>query len=126
MGKQKAFSRQQEAILMEFLEIPREQGNFVSKEPMTMGTLVEKFIDRHGLDQPEVKPEQVLVEAWESVFGSFSERCFPLKLTDSGVLIISVSNATLRSEIRFMKRDILNKIQKLNACQGIVDLVIRG
>lgn len=126
MAKQGHFSRQQEAIIMEFLGIPRESANFSSKEPVTMEALVGQFIDRHGINHSEVKPEQVLVEAWESIFGSFSQRCFPVKLTDSGVLIISVSNATLRSEIRFMKREIVRKIQKLEACQEIKDLVIRG
>lgn len=120
------FSRQQEAMIMDFLGIPREEGNFIRKEPLSMETLVGQFIDRHGLNEPQVRPEQVLVEAWESVFGSFSERCFPVKLTAKGLLVISVSNATLRSEIRFMKHEILGKIQKLNGCKGIVDLVIRG
>ena len=126
MAKQKIFSRQQEAIIMNFFGIPREEGDFMSKDPVTMEALVGQFIDRHGLDQPGLRPEQVLVEAWESIFGSFSQRCFPVKLSESGVLIISVSNATLRSEIRFMKREILKKIQKLEACEGIVDMVIRG
>lgn len=126
MAEQKSFSRQQEAIILEFLGIARENADFTSKEPVTMEALVGHFIDRHGLDQFEVKPEQALVEAWESVFGSFSQRCYPIKLTEAGVLIISVSNATLRSEIRFMKHEILEKIQKLPACQCIEDLIIRG
>ena len=57
---------------MNFLGIPREEGDFMSNDPVTMEALVGQFIDRYGLDQPGLRPEQALVEAWESIFGSFS------------------------------------------------------
>jgi len=66
------------------------------------------------------------VESWETVFGSFSERCYPIKLTDSGTLIVSVTNSTLRAEIIFKKNEILQRIKQLKYCEEIQDLVIRA
>lgn len=119
-----SFSKKHEALISEFLGIPVRDCNFSQKEAMSIEDLVTHFVDRYDLERP--KPEQILVESWETVFGSFSERCYPVKLTDSGTLIISVTNSTLRSEIIFKKIELLQRIQKLNYCEGIKDLVVRG
>jgi hypothetical protein len=118
------FSKKHEAIISEFLGIPSRDCNFSQKDPMRIEDLVTHFVERYDLERP--KPEQILVESWEAVFGSFSERCYPVKLTDSDVLIISVTNSTLRSEIIFKKKELLGKIQKLNYCEKIKDLVVRA
>jgi hypothetical protein len=91
---------------------------------MSIEDLVVHFVERYDLERP--KPEQVLVESWDSVFGSFSERCYPVKLTDAGTLIVSVTNSTLRAEIIFKKNEFLQRIQALKYCEVIKDLVIRA
>lgn len=119
-----SFSRKQEAIIANFLGVPSRDCNFSQKEPMSIEDLVGHLVERYDLERP--KPEQVLVEAWDVVFESFSERCYPVKLTDSGTLIISVTNSTLRSELIFKKNEFLERIKQLNYCEGINDLVIRA
>ncbi|MFL2847982.1 MAG: DciA family protein [Coraliomargaritaceae bacterium] len=119
-----SFSRKHELIISEFLGIPGRDCNFSQKDPLSIEDLVTHFINRYDLER--AKPEQILVESWEVVFGSFSERCYPVKLTDSGTLIISVTNSTLRSEIIFKKNELLGRIQKLNYCEGIKDLAVRA
>lgn len=119
-----SFSKKQEAIIANFLGVPNRDCNFSQKEPMRIEDLVVHFVERYDLERP--KPEQILVESWETVFGSFSERCYPVKLTDSGTLIVSVTNPTLRAEIIFKKNEILQKIKQLKYCEEIQDLVIRA
>lgn len=119
-----SFSKKQEAIIANFLGVPNRDCNFSQKEPMRIEDLVVHFVERYDLERP--KPEQILVESWETVFGSFSERCYPIKLTDSGTLIVSVTNSTLRAEIIFKKNEILQKIKQLKYCEEIQDLVIRA
>lgn len=119
-----SFSKKQEAIIANFLGVPSRDCNFSQKDPMSIADLVIHFVERYDLERP--KPEQVLVESWDFVFESFSERCFPVKLTDSGTLIISVSNSTLRTEIIFKKNEFLQRIKELEYCEGINDLVIRA
>lgn len=119
-----SFSKKQEAIIANFLGVPNRDCNFSQKEPMSIEDLVVHFVERYDLERP--KPEQVLVESWDSVFGSFSERCYPVKLTDAGTLIVSVTNSTLRAEIIFKKNEFLQRIQALEYCEVIKDLVIRA
>ena len=119
-----SFSKKQEAIIANFLGVPNRDCNFSQKEPMRIEDLVVHFVERYDLERP--KPEQILVESWDTVFGSFSERCYPVKLTDSGTLIVSVTNSTLRAEIIFKKNEILQRIKQLKYCDEIQDLVIRA
>jgi len=119
-----SFSKKQEAIIANFLGVPNRDCNFSQKEPMRIEDLVVHFVERYDLERP--KPEQILVESWDTVFGSFSERCYPVKLTDSGTLIVSVTNSTLRAEIIFKKNEILQRIKQLKYCEEIQDLVIRA
>ena len=73
---------------------------------MSIEDLVVHFVERYDLERP--KPEQILVESWDTIFGSFSERCYPVKLTDSGTLVISVT-------IRPFERRSFSK--KMNFCK---------
>lgn len=123
-NSRKSFSKKQEMIIANFFGVPRQDCIFSQKDPTNIEDLVVHFIERYDLERP--KPEQVLVESWELIFGSFSERCYPVKLTDSGTLILSVTNSTLRSEIIFKKNEFLQKIKNLKYCESIKDLVIRA
>ena len=119
-----SFSKKQEAIIANFFGVPSRDCNFSQKDPMSIEDLVVHFVERYDLERP--KPEQILVESWDAIFGSFSERCYPVKLTDSGTLVISVTNSTLRTEIIFKKNEFLKRIQKLQYCDDIKVLVIRA
>ena len=126
MPNKNKFSQQQEEVIIEFLGIPSDRCFHPSKEPIPFENLVNNFITRHKLEKGLVKTEQVLFEQWESIFGSFSERCHPIKITDGGCLIISISNPTLRSEINFNKKEILSQIQGFKGCKGIKDILLRS
>ena len=119
-----SFSKKQEVIIANFLGVPSRDCNFSQKDPISIENLVVHFVERYDLGGP--KPEQILVESWDFIFGSFSERCYPVKLTDSGTLVITVTNSTLRTEIIFKKEEFLHKIQQLRHCDSINDLVIRA
>ena len=119
-----SFSKKQEMIVANFLGIPNRDCNFSQKDPLSIEDLVVLFVERYDLERP--KPEQILVEYWHEVFGSFAERCYPVKLTDAGRLIVSVTNSTLRSEIIFKKNEFLHRIRQLKYCEDIKDLVVRA
>ena len=67
------------------------------------------------------------IENWEKIFGpNLCERCHPVRIKDEHTLIVSVTNQTLRSELQFMKRSVLKKVQALEYCGEIKELVIRS
>ena len=117
------FDPKQEDIIASFLGIPKEERRrSKSKEPNPLSDLIEQVSDFYGFDQPSA--EQELVQNWHFIFGSYSERCFPIRINNKNVLMLSVANPTLRSEIAFEKMIYLKKIKQLNHCQHIVDLNI--
>ncbi|MFL2835192.1 MAG: hypothetical protein ACJZ9L_03370 [Coraliomargaritaceae bacterium] len=107
------FLKKQEAIIANFLGSPQSRLQFFSKRSDdVLRTLVVLFVERYDLERP--KPEQVLVESWDEPFsGAFLSAAIPIKLTDSGTLIVSVTNSTLRAEIIFKKNEFLHRIKQL-------------
>lgn len=86
-----------------------------------MGLLQEKY----KLEQPN--PVRIIVENWTAIFGTkLAGRCNPVRIVDGKALVVSVENQTLRSELQFMKRSIIKKIQALEHCSDITDLVVRS
>ena len=119
-----AFSKRQEQLISVFLGVPPIDRVFSNKDPVPLNDLLEHVTEYYDLNKPSA--EKQLVDAWHEIFGGLSERCYPVKLKDSRILIIAVGNPTLRAEIIFQKKEILKKINAIKSCEGIRELVIRA
>jgi len=105
--------------------LPRTVTPSSRKQPIALDNLLVVLKEQYKLEAPS--PERSLVENWESVFGSsLAGRCHPVRIKDERTLIISVTNQTLRAELQFQKRAILQRIQKLPHCHQIGDIRIRS
>jgi len=114
-----------EDIIADFRGLPRTVSVASLRDPVPLDNLLVVLQEKYKLEKPSA--ERVLVENWESIFGSsLSGRCHPLRIKNENILVISVINQTLRSELQFRKRSILKKIQQLEYCSNINDLLIRG
>jgi predicted nucleic acid-binding Zn ribbon protein len=119
------FSKNTEDIIADFRGLPHTISASSRREPAPLDSILAILQEKYKLEKPS--PERTLVENWEKIFGpSLCERCHPVRIKDEHTLIISVTNQTLRSELQFMKRSVLKKIQKLENCSDIKDLVIRS
>ena len=117
------FSKNIEDVIADFRGLPRTVTASSRREPMQLDSLLVVLQEKYKLEKPS--PERTLVENWEKVFGpSLCERCHPVRIKDEHTLIVSVTNQTLRSELQFMKRSVLKKIQDLEHCGEIKDIVI--
>jgi len=117
--------RSTDEMVTEFLGLPEGAASRPARgAPKSMQELVERLKDEHGLEQQT--PERNLVDHWESIFGEgLAARCSPARITPDNTLILAVANQTLRSELRFRKRDLLRKIQRVPGCERIRDLRFR-
>jgi hypothetical protein len=119
------FSKSTEDIIADFRGLPRTVSFSSRKPPTPLKNLLVVLKEQYKLETPS--PERSLVENWETVFGSsLAGRCNPVRIKDDHTLIISVTNQTLRSELQFQKRAILQRIQKLEHCSQIRELRIRS
>ena len=118
------FSKNIEDVIADFRGLPHTVTASSRKDPTPLDNLLVVLEERYKLEKPS--PERTLVENWEHIFGpSLAGRCNPIRIKDH-TLIVSVTNQTLRSELQFMKRSVLKKIQKLEYCNEITDLVVRS
>ena len=119
------FTKSTEDIIADFRGLPRSVTHASRKQPTSLGQLLVALKEQYKLETPS--PERSLVESWNTVFGSsLAGRCNPVRIKDNHTLIISVTNQTLRSELQFQKRAILQRIRKLEHCGSIRELLIRS
>jgi predicted nucleic acid-binding Zn ribbon protein len=119
------FTKNVEDVIADFRGLPRTVTASSRREPAPLDSVLVILQEKYKLEA--ASPERTLVENWESVFGAnLSERCHPVRIKDTHTLIVSVTNQTLRSELQFMKRSILKRIQALEHCGDIKDIVIRS
>lgn len=118
------FSKKTEDLIADFRGLPRSVSTSARRAPMPLGNLLVVLKEQYKLEKPS--PERSLVENWGSVFGKLAGRCNPVRIKDDHILMISVTNQTLRSELQFRKKEILKKIRNLDHCEEIDELVIRG
>ncbi|MGZ0654152.1 DUF721 domain-containing protein [Coraliomargarita sp. W4R53] len=119
------FSKNTEDIIANFRGLPHTVSAAARREPATLDSILLILQEKYKLEKPS--PERTLVDNWEKIFGpSLCERCHPVRILNEHTLVVSVTNQTLRSELQFMKRSVLKKIQTLEHCGDIKDLVIRS
>ncbi|MGC6454898.1 MAG: DUF721 domain-containing protein [Coraliomargaritaceae bacterium] len=117
-------SKNTEDLIADFRGLPRSVSHSARRAPMPLGNLLVVLKEQYKLEKPS--PERSLVENWGSVFGKLAGRCNPIRIKDDHILMISVTNQTLRSELQFRKKEILRTIRQLDHCEEIDELVIRG
>lgn len=117
------FKKSTEDLIADFRGLPRTISASSRRQPAPLGNLLVVLKEQYKLEAPS--PERTLVENWDLVFGKLASRCNPVRIKE-GRLIISVTNQTLRSELQFEKRAILQRIQNLEHCRDIKELVIRS
>lgn len=96
-----------------------------TRPPRTMDSAVRQFYAIHRLGGNA--PEATILENWEKLVGpAFASRCQPIRIRQGSVLVLAVENPTLRQEIAFQKKRILEQVRSLPGCSGIRDLSVRG
>ena len=118
------FSKQVEDIIADFRGLPRTMTESSKQAPRPLDSVLELLKEKYKLEKPSA--ERTLVEHWYEIFGNLAGRCNPVSIKDERILVISVANQTLRSELQFRKRAVLEKIRALPHCETITELVIRA
>ena len=118
------FSKSVEDIIADFRGLPRTVSESSKHAPVQLDSILERIKEKYNLERPS--PERSIVENWNEIFGTLAGRCSPLSLKDDKILVISVTNQTLRSELQFRKKNLIKKIQALPFCEEISDIFIRA
>ncbi len=106
------FSRQAQNVIAHFRGLPPNRSRAIQRPAAALDDLFNIVFEEHRINQPNF--HQVLMEHWKSIVGpGNAHRCSPVRVADSGVLIIAAPNATFRQELLFQKPYFLREIRKL-------------
>ena len=113
------------ALIADFLELPVPEDPAKESHPLSIKQVIEKAWGNWGIDQ-EKSPEQVISENWQKIVGrKFEGKCAPERLTENtGTLFIKTASGPIKQELGFDKKQILQRIQKLESCSFVKELKI--
>lgn len=112
-------------LIANFLQLPVSEDPSRTALPQNISDIVEKTWECWGFGT-EITLEQRISENWQKIVGrKLSGKCAPEKLSESySILIILSSSGPVKQELTFMKKQILQKIQKLEGCSEIKQIRI--
>jgi predicted nucleic acid-binding Zn ribbon protein len=92
-----------------------------SNNPERIGKILTKNLRNLGIDR-RLKEESIVLN-WDRLVGErIASKAIPLKVRDS-ILFVSVENASWRNELFFMKRKIMEELNRSAKDNVIKDIV---
>lgn len=91
-------------------------------DPQSIRQIIDTVIDRAG-NRREVQ-EHRAAYMWGDVVGPYINRQTTSRYVRDGVLHVTVTSASLKSELSFMKSSLVSQINALMASEILTDIVI--
>lgn len=108
----------EQRLLNEFKGLPQDRLEYDVSSSKPIDSLIEVLINRYHIEQ--ATPEETIMSHWRELLGETNaHRCSPVRLDAQQTLHIAVSNPTLRRELMFNQRTILQRLQQLPGCDHI-------
>lgn len=112
-------------LVSNFMGLPKESTERVTRHPQSMESIVEKVWEDWGIGEDETE-EKIISENWQRIVGrKMAGKCAPVNLSKDGkVLQIRAASSTIKQELSFKKVEILKKINALKNCRSVSHLRI--
>lgn len=122
-SKKRVFSFDEEKLISEFRGLPYPAYYGKNKTVFSLEELITQSLNRYGIDGKPI--EMIIMDNWKQIIGANkAHRCCPSRIIEGGTLVISVSNTILKSELTFECRQILRRIQEIEGCQSIKNIML--
>lgn len=119
------FNRQAESLIADLRKVPHRKSPAVIRDILPLDNVVEVLFERYKIGKESV--EDTIMRRWRDIVGSeAAHRCRPHKIVDGKRLVIITTNAVLRQELAFRKRDILRQLREIPDCACLQDIVFRA
>lgn len=108
-------------LISNFQNIPKSELRVIPKNVPKMDVTMERIMSKFQIESPGI--DQIIMKNWHIIMGTqLAHRCSPEKITKDKVLLIRVGSSTLKSELQFRKRKIVNTIHTLLGSEEIADV----
>lgn len=92
-------------------------------EPRSVGDILTDFFEQRKLRSAVI--EGRAVEVWADVVGAYAASFTEDVYIRSGVLYVTISNASVRSEIYVRRRYLISRVNEVIGTRAVRNLVVR-
>lgn len=118
------FDRKINNLVANLRSLPENQSQSSQHDVLQLDSLLDGIVDQYRICKSSY--ESIIMNNWEYIAGvDNSHRCAPLRIVGGSKLIVMVSNSTLKQEMEFEKRRMLNRIRTIPECRTVKQIVFQ-
>ncbi len=111
-------------IIAQFRGIPSQYKGPPKRRARSIDGLMDQIAKQYKIESPKIEVQ--IIKNWRAIVGpTRAHRCKPSKILDSGKLIITTTNTTLRMELQFESRQILKNLHQVIGDEVIKEILVR-
>ncbi len=119
------FSRPIENLIAELRGVPANDSRSKLRREQPLGDAIDKLLHKYkvGVDAPD----HTIRQHWAEIVGNANAGySHPVKVDTKGKLLVLVSHAVVRDELRLLETIILQRVRQLRGCERITGLTLRA
>ena len=125
MSQPHEFSRSIENLIASMRGLPNDDSRSRPRREQPLADVIDKLLHKYkvGVDAPD----HTIRQHWAEIVGSANAAySHPVKIDTKGKLLVLVSHAVVRDELRLLETIILQRVRQLHGCEKVAGLTVRA
>jgi hypothetical protein len=119
------FTRSVENLIASLRGVPTNDSRSRPRRERPLGETIDQLLRKYHIGADA--PDHTVRQHWAEIVGSANAAySHPVKIDTKGRLLVLVSHAVVRDEIRLLETIILQRIRQLQGCEKVVGLTLRA
>lgn len=119
------FSRDIQNLIADLRGVPGDRSRSYARKTHPLGESIDRLLQKYQIG-PEA-PEHVLRARWHEVVGNANAAySHPVRFDKGNKLLVLVSHAVVRDELRVLEPVILQRVRQLPGCERVSALTLRA
>ncbi|HLP01400.1 MAG TPA: DUF721 domain-containing protein [Opitutaceae bacterium] len=119
------FSRDVENLIASLRGLPNDDSRTKRRREQPLGDAIDKLLRKYHVGVEA--PDHTIRQHWAEIVGAANAAySHPVKIDTKGKLLVLVSHAVVRDELRLLETILLQRIRQLNGCEKVVGLTLRA
>jgi hypothetical protein len=126
MAEPHAFSRSIENLIADFRGVPGDESRSKKRNDQPLGAAIDKLLRKYHIGDDA--PDHTIRKHWAEIVGHANAAySHPVKIDGkTGKLLVMVSHAVVRDELRLLETILLQRVRQLHDCDKVTGLTIRA
>lgn len=119
------FSRSVENLIAGLRKLPANPSRSRERKTHPLGESIDRLLQKYQIG-PEA-PEHVIRARWHEVVGNANAAySHPVRFDKNNKLLVLISHAVVRDELRLLEPVILQRVRQLPGCERVSGLTLRA